>query len=1279
MKPLAIEYQRLIEHELHEKSLDAKAPEIPFFSSVTEQRIDNAAIFDPKYWVSNLVSPVLFKSAITLALESRPKDIYLEIGPHSTLAGPINSANSNSSLACPYVSTLQRDTDCEESLLSAFGKLYQYGATLDLEKLISPGTVLTDIPTYPWDYSGAYWHELQVSKDCRFRKFGHHSLLGLRVPETTDMEPCWRNALSLEDEPWLNDHKVQNNVVFPFSGYCVMAAEAMRQITGIDADFTLKNVFAQNSLLLTENNVVEIRTTLHPDHGERFTEPKAWSFVVSSYAESGWVVNCQGQVQIRRKNLPVALESGKLLRKVQEFKWYDALASAGFMYGPHFQCLSSIRSSVADMVATGKITLPDDRMLHPYVIDACWQLATVAWAKGLTRNLVHLAIPTGIKEIEVSHGASEMSATAWSVDNGKTLTVECVADNVVVLRASDICLAQLADESTASDGDLYAAAELEWRPHFDFISHDGLLVPPPWDVEGIKLREKVTLLCMIDTFERLRGLEAKEPFLLKYRDWLGHEIEKARAEHGSKPKNIQDFLDSARSDRVKRIEEIFSVLFSMSQEDAFTLAIKRVWERIEAIFTGNDHALNILMEDNLLTRVYNDCSFDHSGFIQILAHSNPNLKILEVGAGTGGTTQTFLKDLIDAAGCPSYQLYTFTDISDGFFPQAKERFSYAPNMDYRVFDISKDPLEQGFEAETYDLILATNVVHATPVLRESLENLRKVLNSRGYMVLVELISTTNAWNYGFGILSGWWLGEADGRPHRPNVTIDRWDKELRAADFTGLDTVVYDGQAPHQYCAAIITRPKHNPADSITCMQISILCDDRESKISSLLQVTLLNAGYSVAFRKLGDEIPSGEDVISTMDLENPLLAELTDSKLLAIRTLLRNHAPRKMLWLMPSSQVSCQDPHSAQSIGLIRTIRSELSIPIFTLELDPSEPELAQLALKVFQKVQASEDSQDLLPDQEFAVYSGLIHVGRYRPFSLLQRSRESEAESVTHVKILKLDKPDLLQGSCTWEQEPLTNWIHDNYVEVEVQAVGIGYARSDPSSGATTSSQGNSSIQSQELAGKIRRVGANIQDLAIGDRVMALWPHASITTHANVLADLVTKIPDSLTFEDAASTPVSFVTAVRSLVDIGQLKDCHSVLIHLAASSLGLAAIQVARMIGAEIFATAESEEEVEYLVDCGLSSHHIFQADDKSYAAELIGRTKGRGVEIILSSQRRDLIRSSWKCLAKFGKYIDTGAGDLAVLDKADLMSFLANRSYHYVELASLIQDLPVEVGR
>ena len=199
-----------------------------------------------------------------------------------------------------------------------------------------------------------------------------------------------------------------------------------------------------------------------------------------------------------------------------------------------------------------------------------------------------------------------------------------------------------------------------------------------------------------------------------------------------------------------------------------------------------------------------------------------------------------------------YSLYTFTDISDGFFPTAKQRFFYAPNMEFKVFDISQDPFKQGVKAETYDLILAANVVHATPILFDTLRHLRSLLRVTGHLVLTELTTTiTNVWNYAFGTLPGWWLGEVDGRLDKPNVTTDRWDKELRAAGFTGIDTAVDDAEQPYLYFSALVTRPKPSAIRFVSSREIILHCDSKKGQTANHLTETLSRLDYSVLFCEL--------------------------------------------------------------------------------------------------------------------------------------------------------------------------------------------------------------------------------------------------------------------------------------------------------------------------------------------------------------------------------------------------------------------------------------------
>lgn len=559
MKSLSTEYKRLMGQELENQDHGLETREAAFFSSVTTKITSASELSKPSYWVSNLVSPVLFKSAVNNAILTQSKDIFLEVGPHSTLAGPLRSIFSRAGLACPYIPTMLRNEDCERTLLSAFGQLYQFGIPIN-DGLVPQGRVLTDIPAYPWDHSKSYWYELQASRDWRFRKNGHHGLLGLRVPESTDLDPCWRNALSIEDEPWLYDHKIQGSVVFPFAGYCVMAAEAMRQITGIDSGFRLTYVGAYHAMGLGEAKSIEIRTNLRPHSTNGLARPEVRTFVISAYSESGWVVNCEGQIRAMKTSLTPSMEPKELLRDVQPPRWYDDLASAGVIYGPHFHCLSSIQASPKENIAMGTIRLSQSQSsgpypFHPVALDACLQISNVALARGLGRNLATLSMPTNIQELDISRSTSEMKVRAWSLDGGKTFSIECVADGAVVLHLHGLEMTQLGDGAATADDDYYAGAQLKWRPQFEFLEHGALFGPPYFEKEKITLREKVSLLCAIDCAERLKSLQTRQPHLLKYQDWLH---KKARqAETGTFPviERALDYVSLTKSSRSSSIAD----------------------------------------------------------------------------------------------------------------------------------------------------------------------------------------------------------------------------------------------------------------------------------------------------------------------------------------------------------------------------------------------------------------------------------------------------------------------------------------------------------------------------------------------------------------------------------------------------------------------------------------------------------------------------------------------------------------------------------------------------
>ena len=124
---------------------------------------------------------------------------------------------------------------------------------------------------------------------------------------------------------------------------------------------------------------------------------------------------------------------------------------------------------------------------------------------------------------------------------------------------------------------------------------------------------------------------------------------------------------------------------------------------------------------------------------------------------------------------------------------------------------------------------------------------------------------------------------------------------------------------------------------------------------------------------------------------------------------------------------------------------------------------------------------------------------------------------------------------------------------------------------------------------------------------------------------------------------------------------------LIQSACGGVGLAAIQLAQMLEAEVYVTVGTEEKVRHILETfNIPQHRIFNSRDESFVEGMMRETNGEGVDLVLNSLSGELLHSSWKCVAPFGKLVEIGKRDLMGFGKLDMNPFLANRTYCYVGL-------------
>lgn len=715
MEEVGAEYQVLLNGHVPTKRID-----VPFFSSVTGNAIIDSELLGPLYWRQNLESPVLFCAATRAILDqSSQESLFLEIGPHSALAGPLRQIFKGVKTSKPpvYVPSLIRGKNSTQSLLTAVGQMYLSNIPLDFE-MVTPGKiVLTNLPTYPWRHETKYWNESRVTREWRTRRFPKHELLGIRILEGNDLEPTWRNILSLEEVPWIQDHKVIDDIVFPAAAYVAMAGEAVRQLTGTN-DFTLRHVLIKTALVLQYSKTTEMMTSLRRVRFTTALDSDWYEFVISSNNGTSWTKHCIGQVRAGREQSIQAETISPLSREVSAGAWYSAMKRLGLNYGPSFQGLTNI--SAGPNCGTAVASLLDQYrsghalyQLHPTTIDLCLQLFTVGMSEGITRRLTKLSVPTEMEELYVRQGIPEMrakvtaSSTLSGIIRGDAVVM---AGNEIVIQLNGGKFSPLEGRASTDIEDPIAGAQLEWKPDIDFVHADKLMQPRISLKDDIVKLERLALLCILETHHQLSCLHTNVSHLRKFQDWVATQAD--RAERGVYPL-ITEAPKFARLGHNERLEAI--EVASMEVKKGIAPGIGKVLLRIlgqcKAIFAEQVDPIDILLQENGLKIIYDfyQDMWDCQKFFKLLGHAKPNLRILELGAGTGGTTAGVLEDLVERSGERMYFEYCYTDISAGFFVAAKERFKDFENIHFVVLDISKDPIEQGFEAEYYDLILASNV------------------------------------------------------------------------------------------------------------------------------------------------------------------------------------------------------------------------------------------------------------------------------------------------------------------------------------------------------------------------------------------------------------------------------------------------------------------------------------------------------------------------------------------------------------------------------------------
>ncbi|RAH67812.1 type I polyketide synthase [Aspergillus aculeatinus CBS 121060] len=1257
MQPMAADYAAAIAPEAERVGTHM----LPMYSTVLGEVINDPARLDSEYWSRNLISTVEFNKAMKDMLRSQPDHdrLFIEVGPHSALQGPLRQIFDSTKFKGQnwYIPTLVRAVSAEDALLRAAGLAYSRGAEIDLLRINGPGKVVDCLPRYPWQHLERHWSESRLSESWRQREFPHHELLGSRVLESSSLEPSWRNVLQIHNCTWLGHHKLFRDTVFPCAGYIAMVGEAIRQHCHCEG-YEIRNMILKKPLFLQETSGTEVLTSLKPERLSDIADSEWFDFTVLALDGTEWGKYCHGQIRaISPTAIPKVSKQPRWTREVEPADWYQFLARLGLNYGTSFQRMKEISVDPVEHLANATVLESNsdyegDYLVHPTVIDHCLQLLSVAVVNGIRRHATSLAIPASIDRISIVRTEGDM----WiQTDTCSALSSTSMSGNVTMLSEAGPALViigatciSLANDEPDNESPIPLMSQLEWAPCIDLISPAEWL-RPKWEERGVSLMAELTCFYILETTSQIAGLVPATTHLARYQSWLmrTHDQLTNRTTQTFLQIPWQDMTSNERHGQAAKIQEQLTLLGR--GVDRLGEVLRRVSENASQIIQGHVAPLEILSMD-VLRDVYdfNSSLSDWRSFLSLVGHWNPRLRILEIGAGTGATCAQVIASLRSKGGERTWASYTFTDISPAFFSTAAERFSEHENIAFQTLDITQDPLQQGFTSASYDLIIISNVIHATPSLRGALKNVYKLMAPAGYLVLQELCP-----------------GD-DGRQLSPYVKPERWHNELLQAGFTGAMCVALDNKPPYQQNANIISR---RPAEYMPAQKVTLVSVSAESTISweKRLEEKLLEQGYHVDWATLHALPANTECLISLLDLHAPGLHDMDEARFEQMKNLFSMSSNMPLIHLTRSVQTTCHDPRLGLALGFSRTLRREIVGKIVTVELDALNEGTCRAVVDIYHRTRQKVPKETLI-DDEYVVRNGQVYTSRVHWHTLRdQLQEEPKLEAPRCLSIQRYGLVDSLNWKAIPDAKPV---LEPTELEIDVHYVGLNFRDLMVTLGV----MGDASELGIEASATVRRVGDKVTRLKAGDRVVVCGK-GLFRTRAHFQEHECTKIPPGLSLEDAAAVSAVYATAFYALITVGQLQPGQTVLIHCATGGVGLAAIHICQEIGATIYATAGLPEKRGYLhTEYGIPAENIFTSRDDSFRQGVMSRTAGAGVDLVLNSLAGSLLHASWQCVAKFGKMIELGKRDFLARGSLSMDLFIGNRSFFGVDMLGIMAEQP-----
>ncbi|XP_014554673.1 hypothetical protein COCVIDRAFT_39421 [Bipolaris victoriae FI3] len=977
------------------------------------------------YWVSNMVKTVLFSQAVESSIwHGGPFDLAIEIGPHPALKGPVEQTLKAVYGSVPlYTGVLKRSGSDVEAFSASIGTAWSqlgpsyidfagYHSAFGDNAQLRASDTLKDLPSYAWDHDQIYWRESAISRRYRTGRDKGNELLGRRVTDDNEREMRWRNLLRLTEMPWLRGHEVLGEVLLPGAAYVSFAIEAGNQIAKTSGR-VLSMVEVENVQILRpvvvpdDKDGVETLFTTRVVNGARLSSmlQAEFSYYVCIDAAMGTMVHaCTGNLVIHfgeDVEEESVLPSRDVARKhhtidVDCNRIYSMFSELGLEYSGPFRALTESSRSHNYATATGtwdSDTLSSDILMHPALLDVAFQTLLLARAHPASGQTTAALLPSHIDRVRIAPSISRQGSSgdttrvdfeSWALDSSAgslkgDINVYDITSHHTLVQVEGLMLSLVGEQDPSRDRQVFA--KTIWEPDMAL----GLPIPERDATEDAKLLQLTEDLERVAFYYARRlANETATDDQSKYQ-WYHRRMLEANSLHlalaakGEHPVLRKEWLTDG--------PELIKAMEAAHPNDVQLQMLNAVGGKFLQIVRGELSQLQVMTKDDLLNRFF----MEDRGCIRVnqflattlrnITFKYPRCNILEIGAGTGGTTWSVLNAIGDA-----YASYTFTDISSAFLPAAADKFAkFAHKMIFNTLNVEKDPAEQDYIPHSYDVVIAANVLHATANLERTMRHVRSMLRPGGYLLLFETTGVQNlSIPFIFGGLPSWWPGEEPERRLMPIVPTLRWDSILQDTGFSGLDMVMHDIADEFKHTTALlVTQAVNNSIDllrepladiqSISAPAGGLLLIGGKklptARILNDIQKQLPRAWkkYVQTITSVDDmdELPDldpGVDVICLHDLDVPLFTStMTAPRLAALQSLLMK--ARNLLWVTGATTGKSHTPRAAMIHGVARVAPVEmphLHMQVLGLEAKLPVAASARHCLEAFLRLRVASEASD-------------------------------------------------------------------------------------------------------------------------------------------------------------------------------------------------------------------------------------------------------------------------------------------------------------------------------